>query len=384
MVSRESHSFLNMQTKTIDTSDSSNSIEDIIAPAIESLKRGEPVGIPTETVYGLAANALSFEAVQKIFEVKGRPSDNPLIVHISSLKMLPQLLDNSYTPTKVYSLSDIMALIPISYHAVITKHWPGPLSILLPTSSRVPKNVTAGLSTVAVRFPKHPIAQKVIESCGFPLAAPSANTSGRPSPTLASHVHDDLNGRISFIIDGGLCNSGVESTVLDALGPLPCILRPGGVTFEDLKCLKGMEGLRVYKKDFVCESMESNPTTPGMKYTHYKPDADVYLVESNNGTTFADAKACQEIYEIMSPHSRVGAMGSDSFVRYIEKRALSVPVTSYSYTDNIEYAKGLFKGFRDLEVLEVKIIFVEAVPEEYEGMAIMNRLRKAAVNTIFV
>ena len=225
-------------------------------------------------VYGLGANALNPEAVANIFKSKGRPSDNPLIVHISSIDMLHSLLPPSI-------------LLPHLYKPILEKHWPGPLTILIPKHPSIPDSITAGHSTVAVRMPAHPVARALIEACGFPIAAPSANTSGRPSPTRASHVLHDLNSRIPLILgctfvkkkinqDGGTefeveeegyCDGGVESTVLDAINfSFPVILRPGGVTFEQIKSFPGMESLRVHKKDYQNSDLESAPTTPGMKY----------------------------------------------------------------------------------------------------------------------
>ena len=224
-----------------------------ISRAVGLLRSGCVVAIPTETVYGLAANALSATAVAGIFAAKNRPSDNPLIIHVSSLDMLRSLYPPGWT-------------LPPAYGAAVAALWPGPLTILLPRSSLVPDAVTCGLPTMAVRMPSHPVALQLIEACGFPLAAPSANSSGRPSPTLASHVLSDLQGRIPLVLDGGPCTCGVESTVLDALRAPPAILRPGGVTQEQLRALPGLEGLQVYRRDFTDAQLEASPTTPGMKY----------------------------------------------------------------------------------------------------------------------
>jgi tRNA threonylcarbamoyl adenosine modification protein (Sua5/YciO/YrdC/YwlC family) len=230
--------------------------------AAELLQQEEVVAIPTETVYGLAANALSASAVRKIFAAKQRPSDNPLIIHISSLDMLRALYPDG-------------SPIPPIYTPILARHWPGPLTILLPRSPLVPEAVTCGQPTMAVRLPSHPVARTLIALCGFPLAAPSANSSGRPSPTLAHHVLEDLKGRLPLIIDGGACSSGLESTVLDALRQPPAILRPGGVTYEQLQQQEGLAGLQVYRRDFVDSQLEAAPSTPGMKYRHYSPDAKV-------------------------------------------------------------------------------------------------------------
>ncbi|OUM69178.1 hypothetical protein PIROE2DRAFT_65842 [Piromyces sp. E2] len=314
--------------------------------AAQLLKNGEVVAIPTETVYGLAGNALDKTVVPKIFKAKNRPSDNPLIIHISSLKMLKQLLPNGEIPKK--------------YIPVIHKYWPGPLTIILPKSSKVPDVVTGGQQTMAVRFPKHPIARALISLCGFPLAAPSANSSGKPSPTLASHVYNDLSGKIPLIIDGGACNLGVESTVLDGIRTPPAILRPGSVTFEKLRVVPGMENVQVYRRDFVDKKLEQVPTTPGMKYRHYSPDAEVILIESNVNST-------DETYQ--------------------EKRKC------IQWQENIEYfmgdrenpadiARELFKALRFVDKLNVSTIFVEGIEDVDEGLAIMNRIRKASSKII--
>jgi L-threonylcarbamoyladenylate synthase len=213
--------------------------------------------MPTETVYGLAGNALSGTAVASIFAAKGRPADNPLIVHVSDLDMLaalyPETQDappnpsstngiSSSSGTRSRSLADI---IPQQYHRLIAAFWPGPLTILLPASPLLPQAVTAGQPTVAVRMPAHPVARALIAAAGVPLAAPSANTSGRPSPTSAQHVLDDLAGRVPAVVDGGGCGFGVESTVLDGLRVPPVVLRPGGVTAEQLEAALEMAGLQV-------------------------------------------------------------------------------------------------------------------------------------------
>ncbi|GIL45411.1 hypothetical protein Vafri_2663 [Volvox africanus] len=237
-----------------------------ISQAATLLAADQVVAIPTETVYGLAANALSAAAVSKVYAVKNRPADNPLIVHVSSLEMLESL----YPPGWV---------LPSVYEAVVRDLWPGPLTILLPRSSLVPDVVTCGQPTMAVRMPAHPVALALISTCGFPLAAPSANSSGRPSPTLARHVLDDLGGRVSIILDGGPCTCGVESTVLDGLRNPPAILRPGGITREQLAGYPGLEELLLYRRDFVDPQLEAAPSTPGMKYRHYSPSAPVVLLD---------------------------------------------------------------------------------------------------------
>lgn len=263
------------QSQPVPVSDSSSSINrnpstHALQQAAELLRKGEPVAIPTETVYGLAANALSASAVTAVFAAKGRPSDNPLIVHVSDLNMLAQLypqqqqqehgttqptsngsssstakVGSQTPPSGSSSSSSSLSFIPQQYHRLIAAFWPGPLTLLLPASPLIPAAVTAGLPTVAVRMPAHPVARALIAAAGVPLAAPSANTSGRPSPTTAQHVMQDLAGRIPAVVDGGACECGVESTVLDGLRNPPVVLRPGGVTPELLGRCPDMHGIQV-------------------------------------------------------------------------------------------------------------------------------------------
>lgn len=348
-----------------------------INDAVELLKAGEAVGIPTETVYGLAANALSAEAVAKIFAAKNRPQDNPLIVHVSSLEMLKSILPDQTVP-KVY--------LP-----VIQRYWPGPLTIILPTSTLIPPSVTCNQPTVAVRFPSHPVARALIEACGFPLAAPSANSSGKPSPTLASHVYDDLKGRIPLILDGGPCGVGVESTVLDGLRTPPAILRPGGITYERLCELPSMNSLQVYRKDFVDKQLELAPTTPGMKYRHYSPEAKVVLFEHREGVNFGD-RWKRELHDLVKHGAaavkRVGILETVRDDEDIIKEARLEGGIEYislqmgRHGQPKEVARDMFKGLRELDARQVDLIFVQGIPETDEGMAVMNRLRKAASKTI--
>ncbi|KAI8062618.1 DHBP synthase RibB-like alpha/beta domain-containing protein [Gongronella butleri] len=341
-----------------------------IAKAVSFLQQGEAIGIPTETVYGLAANALDGHAVAKIFAAKNRPQDNPLIVHVSSLTMLEKLVPK----------------LPPVYLPVIQRCWPGALTLILPTSSLIPSSVTCGQATVAVRMPSHPVARAIIDQCGFPLAAPSANSSGKPSPTLASHVMDDLRGKIPLIVDGGACDVGLESTVLDGLRTPPAILRPGGYTYEQLHALPGMEALQVYRKHFVDQQLEAAPTTPGMKYRHYSPEAMVVLIEDTQDFDEVWPKELAAM-ENMGMH-KVGLLTSDGKNR----DSASLPSLSSSTSSSClvypmgttpeEVAKHLFQGLRDMDAQGVDIIFVQGVAEDNHGMAVMNRLRKAASKTI--
>lgn len=324
-----------------------------LSEAVRFLKEGFAVAIPTETVYGLAANALSPTACRKIFEAKNRPSDNPLIVHVSSIEMLESLIEGE---------------IPTVTKALIDNFWPGPLTLLFKKNNQVPDEVTCGQPTVAVRMPSHPIARKIIELCGFPLAAPSANSSGKPSPTLASHVLDDLNGIIPFIVDGGQCSCGVESTVVDPLRKPPVILRPGGLSYETLQ--KIIPNIAVYQKDFTDKHLEERPSTPGMKYKHYSPNAQVLLFE---GTPTAKRQ------NMLSKIKELKSFGNSFGIIRVNEEAFNegCPQIHMGISMN-SIAKELFKSLRRIDEENVSYILVEGVDEIEEGLAVMNRLRKAA------
>ncbi|KAI9016972.1 DHBP synthase RibB-like alpha/beta domain-containing protein [Gaertneriomyces semiglobifer] len=342
---------------------------EVIQYGASLLRRGDIVAFPTETVYGLGANALDPDAVAKIFLAKGRPSDNPLIIHVSSLQMLESILPPDFPQ------------IPATYEAVISVSWPGPLTILVPRGPRVPLTVTGGHETVAVRFPSHPIARALIEACGFPLAAPSANTSGRPSPTLASHVIADLEGRVPLVIDGGACGFGVESTVLDGLASPPSVLRPGGVTVEALRSLPGMSQLRVYRKDYVSTELEQAPTTPGMKYRHYTPNAEVVLFEEISEAILREAQHLLATH----PNFRVGIMSTSKSATVVDPPSGDiVDIFLGNANEPDVVARELFSGLRTLEARGCNVILVEGIREEREGLAVMNRLRKAASRVVTV
>jgi L-threonylcarbamoyladenylate synthase len=377
----------------------------VLDQAAQILRDGQVVGMPTETVYGLASNALDSVAAQRIFKAKNRPQDNPLIVHVSSLKMLRSMLKDN--------------IIPPVYADLIKTYWPGPLTLLFPRSSLIPNEITCGQATVAVRFPSHPITRALISACDRPLAAPSANSSGKPSPTLASHVMDDLAGKIPMVIDGGQCSFGIESTVVDGLRVPPAILRPGGVTFEQIRQVKGMEKVQVYKKHFTDAAMEQAPTTPGMKYRHYSPEAEVVLVEyvkpedslaSNRSVPTGASTATAQYSLILKEIEKLKQEGKKRFGILRTSFTTTIPTTTATAAANthqngttrlqddreegvIEFplgqgskpedvARELFRGLRYLDDQKVDCIFVEGISEEDEGLAVMNRLRKAASRTI--
>ncbi|KAI9288831.1 DHBP synthase RibB-like alpha/beta domain-containing protein [Umbelopsis sp. AD052] len=349
--------------------------ESALMEAVKLLKEDEVIGMPTETVYGLAANALSEIGISKIYSVKNRPQDNPLIVHVSSLTMLESIMPDNRIP-------------PI-YLPLLEKLWPGALTIIVPKADIIPSAITCGQPTVAIRFPSHPVARALIERCGFPIAAPSANSSGKPSPTLASHVMDDLNTRIPLILDGGQCDFGVESTVLDGLRNPPAILRPGGCTYEDIQKLPGMEKLQVYRKHFVDKQLEMMPTTPGMKYRHYSPEAAVVLfehpVDGSNGrdTVAAIQKEIDRLVEAGQQNLKVGVLHtSDEFQDFSDNKAQIISQQMGRASHPEEVAKAMFVGIRHLDSQGVDYIFIEGISEDREGMAVMNRLRKAASTII--
>ncbi|MDD4238676.1 MAG: L-threonylcarbamoyladenylate synthase [Desulfotomaculaceae bacterium] len=318
------------------------------------LAQGGLVAFPTETVYGLGANALNGKAVIRIFEAKERPSDNPMIVHVADLDQVKDLVENLPAPAK----------------ALMHAFWPGPLTLVLPVGSAVPSEVTAGLPSVAIRMPGHAVALSLIRAAGAPVAAPSANLSGRPSPTTAAHVLQDLNGRIDMILDGGPAGVGVESTVLDLTGPVPTILRPGGVTLE---ALRGILGEVLVEPAVLSTLPAARPRSPGMKYTHYAPRAPLLLVE---GEPQASASKIREIAtEYRSKGKQVGILTySDS-----EDYTGSGQVVLAGQRNKPEtVAAGLYAALRRFNDLQVDFILAEGLPESGVGLAVMNRLRRAA------
>ena len=316
--------------------------------AANLLKENQVVGMPTETVYGLAGNAYSYEAVKRIFEAKGRPQDNPLIVHISEF-------------SEIY---DLVSEVPEMAKKLADAFWPGPLTIILPKSPQVPLSVTAGLDTVAVRCPSHPIARNLIKASGVPLAAPSANLSGKPSPTKAQHVYDDLKGRIPYIIDGGECLEGVESTVITLATSTPKLLRPGNVTLSQLKSVLG----EVQVDDAVLNSLKKGEkvSSPGMKYKHYSPVAEIVLVrgEYDNFVEYVNNYQGEKVY----------AMIFDN-----EGEKLDVPYIEYGTKDYKTLSHSLFDSLRELDKLGANICFVRYPDENNDdNLAVLNRLLRAA------
>ena len=324
-----------------------------ISQAAKLLKENQVVAFPTETVYGLGANACSDEAVQKIYQAKGRPSDNPLIVHIASVSKLDEIAMN--VPDYAYQLID--------------QFWPGPLTLILPKKGdQLSTLVTAGLDTVGVRMPNHPIALALIQEADVPVAAPSANQSGKPSPTYASHVFHDLNGKVSGIVDGGATGIGVESTVLDCSTAIPTILRPGGVTREQLQEVIGEVNL-----DQALIEDGHAPKAPGMKYTHYAPNVPLILV--NGSRDFFQ----QLINQQQSEGKRVGVLTTEEGV---ETLIADKVIACGSRNDLDSVAAQLFNVLRRFDEEDIDVIFSESFPQTGVGEAIMNRLRKAAGNHV--
>ena len=330
-----------------------NSKQDI-ATAGKLLKDGELVAIPMETVYGLAADALNGEAVANIFKAKGRPMDNPLIVHIADLSQV----------------DDLVAFVPPVLEDLAKAFWPGPLTVILEKSDLIPDEVSAGLDTVAIRMPSHPDARAIIKAAGTPLAAPSANTSGMPSPTTAAHVLHDMDGKIAAVVDGGPCEVGVESTVLTLCTRVPRILRPGRVTPEDLFDVLG----EVEVDDAVLGQLAEGAVaaSPGMKYKHYSPKAEVYIVD---GSAEGFAKYVNEkVAERAADEAAVAALVFDGE----EDLVNCVTLPFGAEDDSLGQAEHLFDDLRRADELGVSDIYVRCPSAEGVGLAVMNRLLRAA------
>lgn len=324
-----------------------------IKEAAQFLKAHEVVAFPTETVYGLGADATSEIAIDKIFKAKGRPSDNPLIVHLSNVEQLAQYVET----------------IPTKARLLIDAFMPGPLTIVLKSNGTIAKNVTAGLDTVGVRIPDHPAARQLIEAAGRPIAAPSANLSGKPSPTSAVHVFQDLNGKIKAILDGGPTGVGLESTVVDCTKDELTILRPGGVTKQELETV-----LQEAVIDLTETETKVAPKSPGMKYTHYEPEVPLILIEGDA------AFFGQQLQKYQQEGKKVGVLVSEELSREI---AADVVVSCGSREEIASVANQLYQSLRTFKSSDVDIILAETFNEDGVGQAVMNRLRKAATYIAF-
>lgn len=329
---------------------------DGIRYAASILRNGGLVAFPTETVYGLGANALLGSAIRKVYRAKGRPSDNPLIVHIADRE----------------ALSSVAREVPEIAIELMRRFWPGPLTLVLPRNQAIPDEVTGGLDTVAVRMPDHDIALALIGESGVPVAAPSANLSGRPSPTCAEHVIADLAGAIDVILDGGNTQIGLESTVLDVTVAPPVILRPGGITPEEIREVVPEVALAAARADGPVKS-------PGLKYKHYAPKAKVMVFAQSGGGAFE--KLAASARRLAEEGLRVGIMAtSENAPRYQDLDA-SLKVMGPQDRPGI-IASRVFALLRAFDDENVDVILVEGVPEQGLGFAIMNRLVKAAGGTV--
>ena len=405
-----------METKRIVIEERNHIKDEELKEAAGILRSGGLVAFPTETVYGLGGNALDEDAARKIYAAKGRPSDNPLIAHVSCVEEVAPLVKE----------------IPEAGRKLMEAFWPGPLTMIFPKSEKVPYGTTGGLDTVAIRMPDDPVANRLIALAGVPVAAPSANTSGRPSPTTADHVWQDMNGRIDMIIDGGPVGIGVESTIVDVSSAVPAVLRPGAITMEMLEEVLGE--VAVDPAILGPLSADVRPKAPGMKYKHYAPKADLTLVEPGTGTeresgaeqvTGAEQKTGAE--QVTGAEQKNGAgqktgaeqkTGADrntgaapetgldetqlqAMIRKVRELSREKIEAGYKvgvictdesrgcYTDGevrsigarksqASVAHNLYALLREFDDLGVDYIFSESFPKDHLGQAIMNRLSKAA------
>lgn len=317
----------------------------------ELLKNGETAIFPTETVYGLGANALDENAVKKIYEAKGRPSDNPLIVHIHNKDL-------------IYDLSKD---IDDKAKKVIDKFWPGPLTVILKKNDKVPKTTTGGLDTVAIRMPKNDIALELLRECNLPIAAPSANISGKPSPTNGKHVVDSMNGRVAGIIIGDDCDYGLESTVVDFTEEIPMILRPGSITKKDLENVIGKVEI---DPSLLNHEDNKKAKAPGMKYKHYSPDAEVFIVSGKNDDVI------EKINSLIDENDKNGLK---SGVLCLEKNKKKYKGKVISLGENFkEVGRNLFNSLITMDNEKINVVYSEEFLDDEVGMAIMNRLLKSS------
>lgn len=339
----------------------------VLKCAAEIIQDGGVVAFPTETVYGLGADGFNEDALKKIFIAKGRPMDNPLILHIASTK----------------EIVDVASYVSAKAKKAINAFWPGPLTLVLPKNPQVPDEVSAGLATVAVRMPAHPIALKLIKLAKVPVAAPSANLSGRPSPTTGFHVLKDLKGKIDMIIDGGPCRWGIESTVVDFTSDIPVILRPGAVTRE---MLENVVGEVVY--DPGLKNNEIAPKSPGVKYLHYAPRGDMYLVQGENPQLIAN-KLKELIQNYKESGKRVAIIATNEILQMLDKTNPDNSINYLDYIGNLGskneqelIASRLYHLLRNCDRFSIDVVLAEGLSEEGLGAAIMNRLLKASGNKI--
>lgn len=331
-----------------------------IKKAAKIIKDGGVVAFPTETVYGLGANAFDEKAVKKIFIAKGRPQDNPLIVHIQN----------------VCELEDLVYNIPEVAKKLMNKFFPGPITIILNKKDSIPDVTSAGLKTIGIRMPNNKVALTLIKEAGVPIAAPSANISGRPSPTDVERCIEDLDGRVDGILGGSCSEIGVESTIVDCTVHPPCVLRPGGITLEQLREIDS----DIYMDKAIMQkpSKDLKPKAPGMKYRHYAPKAPVKIIEGNMEQTIAKINEMLQYY--IDDKKKVGILACDETKNNYKD---GIVVSLGSLNNMQEIASNLFETLRYLDDLDVDIILSESFEEKGIGVAIMNRLRKAAGFNIY-
>lgn len=329
-----------------------------IKRAGEIIKKGGLVAFPTETVYGLGGDGLNPESSKKIYAAKGRPSDNPLIVHVSNME----------------DVKDIVKEVPESAIKLANAFWPGPLTMIMNKNDRVPYETTGGLDTVAIRMPNNKIALALIEASGGYIAAPSANISGRPSPTLAKYCEEDLSGKIEMIIDGGQVGIGLESTIVDLTSEIPMILRPGYITAEMLKDVLGEISI---DKTIIDSSSTERPKAPGMKYRHYAPKGELTIIQGDQDkvVSFINSKA----KEARAAGKKVGVIGTDATKGLYEA---DVVKSVGNREDESTIAHELFKVLREFDDEQIDIMYSESFDDSGIGQAIMNRLLKAAGHNV--
>lgn len=334
--------------------DPDNIDDELIAEAGRVIKEGGLVAFPTETVYGLGGDAFNRDSSRKIYAAKGRPSDNPLIVHIADIE----------------DLSKVAYDIPDTAYKLAEKFWPGPMTLILKKLSAVPDETTGGLSTVAVRFPSDVIAQKLIKASGGFIAAPSANKSGRPSPTLAKYVIEDLEGEVEIIIDGGSSDIGLESTIVDLTEGIPTILRPGYITKEDIAEVTGKVDI---DKTILDDSSKEAPKAPGMKYKHYAPSGDLTIVYGENDKVVSYIN--EKLLSVKDKEKKTGVIATSGNLGFYKADVIK---DIGLREDELLIAQNLFRILREFDDEGVGIIYSEGFKAEGISMATMNRLMKAA------
>lgn len=328
---------------------------DAIKLAAEFIKNGEIIAFPTETVYGLGANALDEEAVKKIFMAKGRPQDNPLIIHVNSFNIEPYVKN-----------------IPHKAKRLMEEYWPGPLTLILEKSDLIPYTTSANLDTIGIRMPRNNVALNLIRECGVPIAAPSANLSGKPSTTTVSHCIEDLKGKIPYILGGEESEVGIESTIVDCTSDTLCVLRPGAITLDMLKKIDSNAYIDPQILGKVTENFK--PKAPGMKYRHYAPKAPLKIIKGDMKKTIE--KINDMVQNYMEIHKKVGIIATEETKDAYNKGAIILSVGSRERLEEVAY--NLFNILREFDNLGVDYILSESFLEEEIGVAIMNRLKKSA------